>query len=158
MTASTNRPEAFPFMLLRPCILDANGTPVEDNCNDPRVWAMCDALSDAGAPTVYWPVGKGEILILDGDCLAFVHTHIDADAEGSFVKAELLMEGSDTEVGMGNVVAVILSDGSAICYSVMFTGFTPDPKADWFIDLPAEQAVLELRDDVGLLTPAAEMN
>jgi hypothetical protein len=160
MTSSQqNTDETFEFTLMRRQLVDAAGSPVDGDGQDPEQWTLADALSDAGAPLDVLPVGRGRMTVLSLDEREFVREKLmhHPEPHTQFLRAMLEMdESAEREPGMEDLLAVLLPGDVTVLYEVVITWadleLAPESTvgggAEALVSLPRGHAILRRGQDL----------
>jgi hypothetical protein len=167
MSGAAAAPDAaFPFTLMRERSVDHDGNPVDDN--DLKQWALVHTLEQSNVPPDVVAFGRGQMTVLSQDESAFVREKIlmEVDPQGRCIRAHLRMDNpaQSRQPAMGDLVAVLLADGSAMMYEIIVAASDLDaaaaahplePDAVVVISMPPGQAILQFRRDLGCIDPNA---
>jgi hypothetical protein len=159
----TNQDSPFEFTLLRARTVGENASPLSDE--NPDDWQKIDALADA--PPDVQSLGRGRLVITGTDESDFVREKLcaEVDASGQYLRAVLTMNDSVRQPALGELLAVLLADGSALVYEVLISAadladaraaHPPEPDSVAFVTLEPGEAILHLRTDLGLINTASD--
>ena len=150
--------ETFEFALLREWYVDENGRKAGDE--GPNDWVQFEALVDMDARKAF-PIGHGRLTVTNPDELEVARSaSLEPAKVTSAFRARLVM-GVDSEraPAIGDLVAVMLADGSALTFDVVIAaadlasaGLGDDGEA--LVALSEHEAILALRSRFGLLRAA----
>ncbi|MDB5957518.1 hypothetical protein [Ramlibacter sp.] len=158
-----NQESAFEFTLLRARIVDENGTPLNDE--NPDDWLKVDALADAAQDIE--SLGRGRLVITGTDESDFVREKlcVEVEASGQYLRAVVEMRDDAPLPAIGELLAVLLADGSALVYEVLISAadlgdahaaHPPEPDSIAVFTLEPGEAILHLRTDLGLINAASD--